>query len=67
MSNLDIIRAWKDPEFRATLADVPPHPAGEIEIELAGLGLDGPSTLQGKSFFVHCTRHCTLFGEPSCG
>ena len=39
MSNLDIIRAWKDPEFRATLASIPAHPAGEID--LAGAGLDG--------------------------
>jgi mersacidin/lichenicidin family type 2 lantibiotic len=39
MSDLDIIRAWKDPEFRSTLASIPAHPAGEID--LAGAGLDG--------------------------
>jgi mersacidin/lichenicidin family type 2 lantibiotic len=64
MSNLDIIRAWKDPEFRATLADVPPHPAGEIEIELAGLGSDGPSigTFHCPSFDPHKCTH-----ERVCG
>ena len=32
MSNLEVVRAWKDPEFRATLSSViPAHPAGQIE------------------------------------
>jgi mersacidin/lichenicidin family type 2 lantibiotic len=38
MSNLDIIRAWKDEEFRRNLTDeqraqLPGHPSGAIEIE----------------------------------
>jgi mersacidin/lichenicidin family type 2 lantibiotic len=42
MANLDIIRAWKDPEYRlslsaAELAQLPPHPAGLIELEDAAL------------------------------
>jgi mersacidin/lichenicidin family type 2 lantibiotic len=33
MSNLEIVRAWKDPQFRATLGDaMPDHPAGQIEL-----------------------------------
>ena len=34
MSNPDLIRAWKDPEYRATLNFVPDHPAGLIELML---------------------------------
>jgi len=31
MSNSEILRAWKDPQFRATLGDATPdHPAGQI-------------------------------------
>ena len=33
MSNLEIVRAWKDPQFRPTLGDaMPDHPAGQIEL-----------------------------------
>ena len=43
MSNLSIVRAWKDPDYRRSLtaeqqAQVPAHPAGAIEIE-EGLGV----------------------------
>lgn len=37
MSNLDIVRAWKDPEYRSTLNSAPAHPAGQIELADAGL------------------------------
>jgi mersacidin/lichenicidin family type 2 lantibiotic len=35
---VDIVRVWKDPEYRASLSDVeraqvPPHPAGLIELD----------------------------------
>lgn len=38
MKKADIIRAWKDPEFRATLsgeelASLPAHPAGLVELD----------------------------------
>ena len=32
MSTADIIRAWKDPEYRSTLGVLPTHPAGLIEL-----------------------------------
>jgi mersacidin/lichenicidin family type 2 lantibiotic len=47
MSTSDIIRAWKDPEYRAGLtpdeeARLPAHPAGPIELEDAYLdGISG--------------------------
>ncbi len=32
MSNLEVVRAWNDPEYRATLGGfIPDHPAGQIE------------------------------------
>ena len=38
MSHVDIIRAWKDEEYRASLsaaelAELPAHPAGPIELD----------------------------------
>jgi mersacidin/lichenicidin family type 2 lantibiotic len=54
MSNLDIIRAWKDPEFRSTLASIPAHPAGEID--LAGAGLDGRAARNHTK--EGCTHDC---------
>lgn len=42
MTNLDIIRAWKDEEYRVSLSDeqralLPEHPAGAIELPAAQL------------------------------
>lgn len=42
MSTLDVVRAWTDPQFRATpsaeqLAGLPAHPAGDLNAELAEL------------------------------
>lgn len=33
MSDFDIIRAWKDPEYRATLTQIPPLPIGLIDLD----------------------------------
>ena len=49
MSKADIVRAWKDPLYRKTLsavelAQLPAHPAGQIELsddELNRLGHGG--------------------------
>ena len=43
MRNMDIIRAWKDPEYRLSLSEaekalLPDHPAGIIELTGADLG-----------------------------
>jgi mersacidin/lichenicidin family type 2 lantibiotic len=60
MSNRDIIRAWKDEDYRLSLsaaerALLPEHPAGLIE--LAGAEMDGvEGGVQGiRPFTVH---HC---------
>jgi len=62
MSNVDIIRAWKDPEYRrslskAELANVPTNPAGTIELKDTELdivaGGKRPCTCKCK-----CTCNC---------
>ena len=54
MSVIDVIRAWRDPEYRSTLsidqlAALPAHPAGLVELsddELASAsGLDSLDTV----------------------
>ena len=64
MSNLDIIRAWRDPDYRLSLTDaerkeLPEHPAGLIElddIDLKGVA-GGKKSTKGS-----CTVH-----QQSCG
>lgn len=60
MSTLDIIRAWKDPEYRAGLtpdeqALLPAHPAGFIELDDAYLdGVTGGKYPGCTSFDSAC-------------
>jgi mersacidin/lichenicidin family type 2 lantibiotic len=70
MSKLDIIRAWKDEEYRASLSDadralLPNHPAGLIELADDELAMVfGAGTLHG----CPPTIYCTLSGGPvPCG
>lgn len=56
MPTLDIIKAWKDEEFRDTLtmeqkAMMPKHPSGTIEFQELALGEDG--LFEGK-FSMNC-------------
>ncbi len=60
MSKVDVIRAWKDEEYRASLteaerAQLPAHPAGLIELDdeqmRAVVGAGTASTCQRQ----HCT------------
>lgn len=68
MSNLEVVRAWKDPELRATLSGVmPDHPAGQIELTDPGL-MDavevGPNhhSLAGR-----CPSHSFVLTHGGCG
>jgi mersacidin/lichenicidin family type 2 lantibiotic len=67
MSHRDIIRAWKDAEFRSSLSEaeramLPSHPAGSIELADPGLdrsagrasGLRVKSTLKAGTTFPGC-------------
>ena len=62
MSNLEVVRAWKDPEFRATLGGVTPdHPAGQIHF--ADPGLDRKGRMEPLNISTRCTHggthaHC---------
>jgi mersacidin/lichenicidin family type 2 lantibiotic len=65
MSHEDIIRAWKDAEYRMTLseeerAQLPENPAGVIELT------DGEMTLVGGGYdLVSLGGFCTIT-TPSC-
>jgi mersacidin/lichenicidin family type 2 lantibiotic len=70
MSNVDVVRAWKDAEYRRSLTEeqralLPEHPAGLIELhdeEMKGV-------LGGTGAFCspHTHHVCnTLFGTCTC-
>jgi mersacidin/lichenicidin family type 2 lantibiotic len=77
MSNNNIIRAWKDPQYRNSLSEaeraaLPPHPAGAIEIldadldNIAGGGVAAPVTHDCSNICTYvctlgCTTPCTFF------
>jgi mersacidin/lichenicidin family type 2 lantibiotic len=57
MSKLDIVRAWKDEEYRESLSDtqrasLPQNPAGLIELTDADLSLAGGGTEDAALFFT---------------
>lgn len=59
MNKSDVIRAWKDPLFRATLTDgeralLPDHPAGLVELPEAELKA-------ASGAVITTARGCTAF------
>jgi len=73
MSTSEIIRAWKDADYRASLsaaarAALPAHPAGSID--LAGAGLGGARGMRIRTAIkggrpptvVHCQSVWTCLG-----
>jgi len=62
MSRLDIIRAWRDEDYRAELAEAPEHPAGMIELSDAGLrSIQGGTEIPDTALPARCTeltRNC---------
>ena len=63
MSKIDVIRAWKDPEYRSSLSDsqrakLPENPAGSMS--LADSDLD--SVVGGYTFFAGCQPLTDGFG-----
>jgi mersacidin/lichenicidin family type 2 lantibiotic len=66
MSPQDIIRAWKDEDYRLSLGQaererMPQHPAGlieltDLELDAAAGGLPG----EGNTYFTYCSKgqHC---------
>lgn len=71
MSNLEVVRAWKDPEYRATLSAVmPDHPAGQIEFADPLLDRNTAARLEPLNLSNHggqCkTFDCTLSTHEKC-
>jgi mersacidin/lichenicidin family type 2 lantibiotic len=63
MSPLDIIRAWKDPEYRLSLseaewAQLPAHPAGFIELTDTELGAVAGGTDDSTSLNPDTASDC---------
>lgn len=57
MSRLNIIRAWKDEEYRLSLSEaertlLPDHPAGLIELE------EDLDQVAGGAVVAACSCHC---------
>jgi mersacidin/lichenicidin family type 2 lantibiotic len=76
----NIIRTWKDEEYRLSLSDVeramlPPHPAGLIDLADAELDsvaggaiVQGTGTICQKQSCIGCTPYCpTHVYDPCCG
>jgi mersacidin/lichenicidin family type 2 lantibiotic len=63
MSNVDVIRAWRDPQYRrgltgAELSALPSHPAGSVEINERVLN---ESSGAGQSILQTTAWFCTLY------
>jgi mersacidin/lichenicidin family type 2 lantibiotic len=64
MSTAEIIRAWKDPQYRATLTVAPPHPAGHIEFTDPALG---GAAVAERGFRAATVRNYGTFGAAGTG
>ena len=68
MSTADIIRAWKDPEYRSTLSVTPAHPAGSIELTDGGLNARTGAGERGYSTYSSKNKCChTRTTQNKCG
>lgn len=68
MNKSDVIRAWKDPLYRASLSDeeraaLPDHPAGFVEIDEGQLKLAGGGT---STTAPTCTAYTFLNWRACC-
>ena len=72
MANVDVIRAWKDEEYRLSLSDaeralLPEHPAGLIRLRDDQMGSVLGGSSQGGGCYHTSSDHCyTLFGTCTC-
>ena len=69
MASVDVVRAWKDPSYRATLgaeaaASLPSHPAGLVEIsdeelrQASGLNTNLMTTAWFCTLFTFIQSRC---------
>jgi len=63
MKDLDIVQAWKDPEYRQSLSEaeralLPDHPAGLIELAESELNLAGGALPRPTQVRITCSNEC---------
>jgi len=68
MSNLDVIRAWKDEAYRLSLSEVerarlPENPTGTIELDEADLSQVAGGTVVTLDTICISLRACTFGGD----
>jgi mersacidin/lichenicidin family type 2 lantibiotic len=73
MSMMNIIRAWKDEEFRRSLSDaeraaLPDHPVGNVDLtDIEMAGVEGGARAPNDTY-LFCTLHSWgLFTYGCCG
>jgi len=71
MKTNEVIRAWKDEDYRETLtpehrAKLPQHPAGRIEFEQPELEDEAPLRAARKYTFFHCSHKCYTAHGKGC-
>ena len=72
ISDIDVVRAWKDEEYRSSLTEVqraqlPENPAGMIDLtDEAISGVVGGFTLPPITKWLHCGRVLTVTAECGC-
>ena len=74
MPAIEIVRAWKDEEYRETLtteerAQLPEHPSGRIEFgqpQLEDESLFGPASRRCKFFSNHYSNQCSTARPGHC-
>jgi mersacidin/lichenicidin family type 2 lantibiotic len=70
MAAIEVIKAWKDEEYRKTLttdqkAQLPPHPSGLIEFEQPQLEDETPLRV-GAKYTRHCSHGCYTARGKGC-
>jgi mersacidin/lichenicidin family type 2 lantibiotic len=72
MAHVDVIRAWKDEDYRQSLSDaqramLPPHPAGLIELAEEQMGGVVGGSSQGGGCYHTASKECyTQFSTCTC-
>ena len=71
MKTNEVVRAWKDENYRETLtpehrAKLPQHPSGTIEFEQPELEDETPLRPGAHKYSFHCTHKCYTARGKGC-
>jgi mersacidin/lichenicidin family type 2 lantibiotic len=72
ISDIDVVRAWKDEEYRSSLteaqrAQLPENPAGMIDLTDEAINeVVGGLTLPAATKWLRCGQHFTITAECRC-